>query len=673
MNVNSDKNANSTADPMDTAPRQEEVLREKLERSRDGTMSYDDMKLLKKELRRAGMLHEALEVSDMIEEMEEQLIEEMEEQKLRNARLLEKSIKNVYRKDGKPSCPVLKLNSTVKPSIEYHHLKGMGKQCVTYVDEKGDPATESKICIAEAAFWDSDELNKIVVPTKIQDPNYDLEQEIPSDFSPSVTLEYENEIKIQFHVYNMVLDAIRCLGYEGVLASQLEISMYGLAPDIILVNVESYKIVFVIEVKAPDKVPKDDEEGKTEFKVCHNGKTGYQIWIYLQALKSLGVPCPIGAICTFNELRLVWLPPSVIDEKKPPFRTALDKLMKGTATPHEVKPAEKSPVSPLFKRTKASDETNKYDKKQLQKLFDEECVLNDDGVYVFAKPKLCGGQVVHTIDIFPQLLLGLQAAIDANSGENNTSDSVLTVEPGDELGSRCYMYVSPDNMTRAFTPNDMAVKKGMPHKNVSNFFLPSIIGRGKDADVHLALSRAGNAGAIKWYHRERSKKATEKERAEELKEILVKIATKCTEEETHWHRLYPKYDVRTVTTNGAASLLMPLGRSLDMKQYQEYLPNIEAELRRFAEQGLVYGEPRLQHSFLDENGHLFLADLGSLKPIEDDTERQKLLDEHIAALHKRHNDRLKANSENNTPSGMKRKRTEGNSLGEKKPRARTGV
>ena len=73
-----------------------------------------------------------------------------------------------------------------------------------------------------------------------------------------------------------------------------------------------------------------------EGKVCHHPKTGYQIWLDLQALKSLGVPFPIGAICTFKEFRLVWLPPSAVDYQKPPFSGTLDKLMMNIATPHKV-------------------------------------------------------------------------------------------------------------------------------------------------------------------------------------------------------------------------------------------------------------------------------------------------------------------------------------------------
>ena len=681
MNINIDKNASSTADQMDTTMTREEVLREKVERLRDGATSLDDMRLLKMELRQAGMLDEAIEVSDMI--MEEQLktIAEAKKTILGNKDVLEKMIRHVYRKDGQPSCPLLELNSTVEPSIEHHQLNGIGKQCVTYVDENGTPVTyededgneiTAKICIADGAPWDR--LKDLVVPTQIRKPNYEHDQEIPSNFSRSETLEYQNEIKVQFHVQNMVLDAIRCLGYEGVLSSDLEISMYGLALDIIIVNVEKYKIVFVVEVKAPDKAPKDGEEEKIEGKVCHHPKTGYQVWLYLQALKSLGVPFPIGAICTFNEFRLVWLPPSAIDGQKPPFSTALDKLTMGISTLYKAEQPRKLPASPSSKRIKASDASNEHDTEQLEKMFKEECKLNNDGVYVFVKPRLCGGPVVHTIDVFPQLLLGLQAAIDVNFGDNNISDSALTVEVGDKLASRCYVYVSPDNVTRGFTPTHMVVQKGMPHRNVMNFFLlPSMIGRGKDAAVYIALSKSGNAAAIKWYHLRRSQKATEKEREDEKKEFLKETEMKCDEEEGRWRALYPHYPVRKVTTNGAASLLMPLGRSLDVKQYQEYLPKIEAELCRFESEGFVYKEARLQHFFLDENNNLFLADLGSLEKVEDDNERSERLKHHIEALRKRHRDRLKENSENSTPGGMKRKRAEGDSFGEKKPRAVTGV
>ena len=149
-------------------------------------------------------------------------------------------------------------------------LKGMGCQEAIYVDDDGKKNENNEACVAGEKYWNRE--GDIVVPTKIQEPSFEHEQQIPSYFSPSDTLLYENEIQVQVYVQQMALDAIRCLGYEGDLTAHMETSFYGIAPDIIIVTHQN-KFIFVMEVKSPDKPQKDGDEedsrGGTRNATCH--------------------------------------------------------------------------------------------------------------------------------------------------------------------------------------------------------------------------------------------------------------------------------------------------------------------------------------------------------------------------------------------------------------------
>jgi hypothetical protein len=93
-------------------------------------------------------------------------------------------------------------------------------------------------------------------PENIKIPIYSDAQStrLPSELGAKVGsggLTYCNEIGVQVFVQAMVNDAIRCLGLRGVLESHVEVAMYSMIPDVVVVKVKG-SIIFVVEVKSPE-------------------------------------------------------------------------------------------------------------------------------------------------------------------------------------------------------------------------------------------------------------------------------------------------------------------------------------------------------------------------------------------------------------------------------------
>jgi hypothetical protein len=110
-------------------------------------------------------------------------------------------------------------------------------------------------------------------------------------------LTYCNEIEVKIFVQAMVIDAIRCLGLRGVLESHVEVAMYSMIPDVVVVKVKG-SIIFTVEVESLEIVEDEVFSSKT---------VAGQIWLYLQCMRQHGCERPLGAIMTYNKIRLVSL------------------------------------------------------------------------------------------------------------------------------------------------------------------------------------------------------------------------------------------------------------------------------------------------------------------------------------------------------------------------------
>ena len=523
----------------------------------------------------------------------EQEIERLQKNEQMNENLVQKSIKNVYLvHDESWSCPKIKLHKTIRPSIEGHKLKGMGKQPASYDTREHRNGNED--------IWDKINDRRFVVVSGTRDGKY-----LASNFDPLEKLDYMNEIDVQFHTALMVKDAIHCLNGREHIRGNMEVSHFGITPDILVIT-RGGKMVFVIEIKAPDREGTDDN-------VCENELVGGQIWLYLMTMKAAGIDNPLGAICTFNKIRIV----SLKDMNSHPFDDATKMLRRGDITQWDIDLEKKvdGDLSPNPKLQKVCDKIKEYDLVDPIKLFpDHELEENQDGVLVFKSARLYGGKILENSLVFPALVLSLLTALI----ESNVIATAQVKEPlpevslGDRLGGRLFAWGTEDIITMGFTKRKLVVKEGKIR--AKHFHLLDKLGRGNEAEVRLALTTSGLRCAIKFYHFRHSRSASEEERSQEDTAGLKKLEETRDREFVIWEKLYKGRSTRKVQLAGRPCLQMVYGKPLSENEREKCWDEIEQELLRFYKEGLWYKATdfRWRHVMKDHNEKLFLTDLSSL-------------------------------------------------------------
>ena len=587
-----------------------EHLQTQLEKARRDELSTEELTDLKEALNGAGRTAEANEVAALalLTKFMDENTKFMDE----NRFVLQKTIGQIYCRNGAASFPDLRLNNDVHPSIEGHHLKKMESQPAKYVQELGGFSLDAL-------------LKDVVVPTKIipTDGETSIPATIPSIFDPqSFPLVYKNEIEIQVHVRSLVIDAIACLGCLGILDTSMEFSFYGVTPDIVVICRGS-KIVFVIEVKAPNRAPTSAEKN-----VFQNELVGGQIWLYLMSMKQAGVKNPLGAICTFNAIRLV----SLEEMSSHRFDDAKERLNSETAEPWKViqhRDSLKGQPSPDPKRQSASEKSKAFDFEHAAQSFDPS-VCN--GVNVF-RARLYGSETKGTPHVFPTLLLALATAM-IETEDLGPSQVITQVEGGEDLGQRLFAFAKEDNLWFARTPPKLKASKKYPNRACKNFYLLDGVGRGDHGEVHLVVSTSGDPAAVKFYDFKPSRLATPEDREQQNRTRIDDLTKKRDEEWALWDALYPDRKARKIQLAGYPCLLMPYGTRVSEEDRTASTEFIESELLRFCGKGYAYkkSDLRWRHVLKDLSGKLFLADLGSLVKLKDGTDHSKLVTDHMEHL-----------------------------------------
>ncbi|KAL3903617.1 MAG: hypothetical protein SGILL_010378 [Bacillariaceae sp.] len=578
--------------------------------ARRDELSTDELNDLGEALNGAGRTAEANEVYAAAYTKLRAHMDHMDE----NRFLVQKSIERIYRRNGAASFPDLRLNNDVHPSIEGHHLKKMKSQPAKYVQGLGGFSLDAL-------------LKDVVVPINFipTDGGTSRPAKIPSSFDPqSFPLEYQNEIEIQVHVRSLVMDAIACMGCLGILATSMEFSFYGVTPDIVVICRGS-KIVFVIEVKAPNRAGLPVEKN-----VFQNELVGGQIWLYLMSMKQAGVKNPLGAICTFNEIRLVSL--DVMSSH--PFDAAKEKLNSETTKTWEVKqhrdsPKEEQQPSPDPSRQSASKKSKPFDFEHPAESFDPSVCK---GVNVF-RAFLYGSETKGTPYVLPTLLLALTTAM-IETEELGPSQVITEIEGGDDLGKRLFAFAKEDNLWFARTPLKLKASTQYPNHACKSFYLLDGVGRGDHGEVHLVVSTSGDPAAVKFYGFKPSRLATPDDREEQNRNRIMYLTRKRDEEWDLWHALYRDRKARKIQLAGYPCLLMPYGTRVSEQDRTASTEFIESELLRFCRAGYAYKESdlRWRHVLKDLSGKLFLADLGSLVKLKDGTDHSKLVHDHMTHL-----------------------------------------
>ncbi|CAB9513874.1 expressed unknown protein [Seminavis robusta] len=436
---------------------------------------------------------------------------------------------------------------------------------------------------------------------------------------------YANEAEVQGICLLMIEDALKCLGLstEEVMP-HLEISIYTMRPDILLVLRREGRIIFVIEVKNPEINQGD---------VFQNQNVAGQIASYLVAMKALGDETPMGAIMTYDKIALVTLADYSGDKS---FQKAVEMAERSLTTgrsptqDHSEKETNcQSRKSTPVKTVVVYSNITKPKDEVVTHVFEE----GEDGdgdkklkLQAHISDVHQGGAV------FPFLLQALQIAYLKGNG---VKDIVPAVKNGDSIGERLAFKVSKDSFAWCQVRKGVEAKrdvKAFPRSNCGNFYILGKLGQGRSGAVYLVTTTSGIACAMKSYYLKPSNG-----KAEEDKKRLQEVEEVSKEEADHWQKLYDcrKFSARSLWLGGSPCLLMPYGREVGLDDQSEIdgtrwgvIPAIKAELIRFAKEGFKYHESDLRwgHVLLDQDDKVFFCDLGSLE----DSQCAKENPEHVA-------------------------------------------
>ena len=570
------------------------------------------------------------------------------------------SIENMYGSTF-PSfkLPPVNINTAAPPS------NAAKKKEIKTTQEKVTIVAEARIELLSEKNWVK--VEDIRIPTE-RDGELLISELATKVFNTNERgLDYANEAGIQNYCLALVNDVLKCLGlFTDKVNAHLEVSIYTMRRDNIIVLRRSGKIFFAIKVKTPEL---------HESEVFGSKSVAGQIASYLLAMKALGNPCPMGAIMTYNKIVLVTLEDffATSDEnehgndelesmeiesggndgeaqnEEPNHRSDVDvgksngingveKYRDSVATaserlkednfrslgviPDVVEKCEsrtytpkKKPV-PVVYLTKNKAEVDE----ELAKSFpteNEPSVEDKDGDRIVSLQAFMS--TVHEEGhVFPFLL---QAILVAYTTGETAKSNIVSVSENDVLGSRLAFKVSRNSFSWVTIRKNLTAKTG-DNKYVQSdqFYVLGPLGDGRTAAVYLAANMSGSICALKSYY--------VKSRLQADFDIAMEEAE---EGGKRWKKLYgDRFNVQSLKLGNDPCLLMPYdiiteteNVSVSSSDNAEWLDrwnrinDILEELRRIAKAGYQYekSDLRFAHILLDTNDKIFFCDLESLEPI----------------------------------------------------------
>ena len=426
---------------------------------------------------------------------------------------------------------------------------------------------------------------------------------------------YENEIDVQLLVKLMVDDAIKCLGLNHEIKAHLEIGMYAMVPDIVVVRFRGC-IIFVIEVKSPERRDHPGEVFKSE-------RVHGQIFLYLQAMYQHGVRFPMGAVCTYNKIRLVSLHDlGEIENHRHIVEEARAALQSDSRSdPSDPTADDKNLPTPSKTKEKFSDVNARLEESfKWKDSLEQEDNQGDQSLkaLVFCSP------IYELDEVFVALVQALKISFLSTSSNPDLTNVLPFCEHGDDLGGRLLYKMSKEGGKFVVTSKKKDFKvdaKRFPEKSSKIFYMLSELGRGRQGRTYLSCTTSGRLAAVKLFVPKRSSQATEAERNAEERKDLISLGEACSKEKARWEELLPKYPVLQLTLDHVPALVMPHGKELTTPEEKFHaLPEVEKELIRYANQNWKYrgSDLRWRHVLRDHQNKLLLVDLGSLEKIADD-------------------------------------------------------
>ena len=564
------------------------------------------------------------------QEAEQKLEEERKE--TRNVRTA--TIEATYgNSKGSFKHPPLQHNKVVQPSSSGH------RRTVTIKDDEGNAKKVSlKIPTAKIYTPDGDR-TMWVTPSEVVIPVKDREGGLISSLLGAKSSQirrqafrYANEFGIQELCKNMIDDALAALGLaDRYVKSHLEISIYMMKPDIMIVLEFEGRVMFVVEVKSPAH---KETEGDIDI-VFDSEHVGGQIWSYLYAMKASGVEVPMGAIMTYEKIALVTL------DDLSGIQGHGDLL----AQTKEVLKTGEQPVHVISQEHKACTERTSSDESPVKKGRNLACISvehknamtatssGNDGdsgenlvKYEQLDREVFRSKVYEKEEVFPCLLQALYIAF--YNAKKLPSREVTVLSRGDGFGERLVFMVGPDSFDwvgiantigKGNSPVRAHIDKKVPNERTKMFFILDKLGAGQTAATYLACNRGGRVCAIKEYYLRPSFAGTDGEREKEEDRKRDSLYETARKEQQRWDELYKDrgFSTRVTYLGGKPCLLLPYGHEImgEASNRFQHVPAIRDELERFAGKGFAYKgcDVRWRHVLLDMEKEVFLCDLESLE------------------------------------------------------------
>eukprot|EP00978_Attheya_sp_CCMP212_P038568 scaffold192250_cov49-Attheya_sp.AAC.1 len=112
---------------------------------------------------------------------------------------------------------------------------------------------------------------------------------------------YDTEADVQDLVRRLVKDALRIMGLEYDCKVRLELSVFSLRPDIIVLHHTSLGILLIIQIKKPDT------PGSKQDSVFNSPKVAGQLFDYLMGMYNLVNATPFAVLSTYKHMTIAWL------------------------------------------------------------------------------------------------------------------------------------------------------------------------------------------------------------------------------------------------------------------------------------------------------------------------------------------------------------------------------
>lgn len=573
--------------------------------------------------------------------------------------LMPSSMKATYSdEEGKVfKAPPITRNTDVTPSI------GGNARTITIKDEDGHEKKvkmkipEADIQKLQTKMWL--ETHEIIIPIQSKEGKL-----LPSVLGASYAAQeghfsYNNEFDVQHLVMEMVKDAINALGLAKFVAAHLEIVLYTLKPDMVVVLRHEGRMFFAIEVKSPGK----------EDEVFASRNPGGQLWSYLYAMKQLGIERPMGAIMTYDKMVLVTLEDCGEETQHQVVLNSTKKTLNSGVQPTRNAPMKEEDCSTRnfspFRPQRSVSEAVKTQESVKSHLEEVEM------------PRRVYYSRIHKgSEVFPGLLQALEVSY-LYCKDLSPMRELLVVRDGDSLGRRLFFRVQEDGYNFVLIPSkckqdgktvDFRANVGkIPRKNTVYYYMLAKAGEGHEGTVYIACNNSGRLCAIKVYHIKKSSASTDPERRKDEEQEKNERYEVAKMEAERWMKIYGTRfgAVRPKYLGGTPCLLMPYGVEVENEATRRLLmPGIEKELKRIAKKHkLRYkkSDLRWRHVLLQpkkdseedsELDYFFLSDFSSLETFDEKDDIEEVVKSQMDALKRAREEKTDALS---TP-GMGRKR-----------------